>query len=180
MSTHDARVPLVSNRDGAVVHSGREVLRRLVSQVSNPVRWDLTMQTFSELGVTGIIEIPPAGALTGLAKRALKGVEILALKSPDDLEQAHRMVKEHAVSGGTAQDPTWRLVISPAKGMVSLTEAEVGGVVETGSVIATVGTLRDSYDVVAPHGGRIVEWLVEDGDPVSPGQPILRLHPQEG
>lgn len=180
MSTHDARVPLVSNRDGAVVHSGREVLRRLVSQVSNPVRWDLTMQTFTELGVTGIIEVPPAGALTGLAKRALKGVEILALKSPDDLEQAHRMVKEHAVSGGVAQDPTWRLVISPAKGMVSFTATEVGAQVETGSVIATVGTLRDSYDVVAPHGGRIVEWLVEDGDPVSPGQPIVRLHPQEG
>jgi [acyl-carrier-protein] S-malonyltransferase len=180
MSTHDARVPLVSNRDGAVVHSGREVLRRLVSQVSNPVRWDLTMQTFTELGVTGIIEIPPAGALSGLAKRALKGVEILALKSPDDLDQAHRMVKEHAVSGGVAQDPTWRLVISPAKGMVSLTATEVGAEVETGSVIATVGTLRDSYDVVAPHGGRIVEWLVEDGDPVSPGQPIVRLHPQEG
>ncbi|MFC7488213.1 acyltransferase domain-containing protein [Knoellia sp. CPCC 206453] len=180
MSTHDARVPLVSNRDGAVVHSGREVLGRLVSQVSNPVRWDLTMQTFTELGVTGIIEIPPAGTLAGLAKRTLKDVEILALKSPDDLEQAHRMVKEHAVSTGVAQDPTWRLVISPAKGMVSFTATELGTAVETGSVIATVGTLRDSYDVVAPHGGRIVEWLVEDGDPVSPGQPILRLHPQEG
>ncbi|WP_353953470.1 acyltransferase domain-containing protein [Knoellia sp. S7-12] len=180
MSTHDARVPLVSNRDGAVVHSGREVLSRLVSQVSNPVRWDLTMETFKELGVTGIIEIPPAGTLAGLAKRTLKDVEILALKSPDDLEQAHRMVKEHAVSSGVAQDPTWRLVISPAKGMVSFTATELGTSVETGSVIATVGTLRDTYDVVAPHGGRIVEWLVEDGDPVSPGQPILRLHPQEG
>ncbi|MFC7489079.1 MULTISPECIES: acyltransferase domain-containing protein [unclassified Knoellia] len=180
MSTHDARVPLVSNRDGAVVHSGREVLGRLVSQVSNPVRWDRTMETFAQLGVTGIIEIPPAGTLAGLAKRALKGVEILALKSPDDLEQAHRMVKEHAVSSGVAQDPTWRLVISPAKGMVSFTATELGTEVETGSVIATVGTLRDTYEVVAPHGGRIVEWLVEDGDPVSPGQPILRLHPQEG
>ncbi|KGN39009.1 ACP S-malonyltransferase [Knoellia subterranea] len=180
MSTHDARVPLVSNRDGAVVHSGREVLSRLVSQVSNPVRWDLTMETFKELGVTGIIEIPPSGTLAGLAKRTLKDIEILALKTPDDLEQAHRMVKEHGVTSGVAQDPTWRLVISPAKGMVSFTATEAGTVVEAGSVIATVGTLRDSYDVVAPHGGRIVEWLVEDGDPVSPGQPILRLHPQEG
>lgn len=180
MSTHDARVPLVSNRDGAVVHSGREVLGRLVSQVSNPVRWDLTMETFKELGVTGIIEIPPAGTLAGLAKRVLKDVEILALKSPDDLEQAHRMVKEHGKSSGVAQDPTWRLVISPAKGMVSFTHSEVGTAVDAGSVVATVGTLRDTYEVVAPHGGRVVEWLVEDGDPVSPGQPVLRLHPQEG
>ncbi|KGN34591.1 biotin attachment protein [Knoellia sinensis KCTC 19936] len=179
MSTHDARVPLVSNRDGAVVHSGREVLGRLVSQVSNPVRWDLTMETFKELGVTGIIEIPPAGTLAGLAKRALKGVEILALKTPDDLEQAHRMVKEHGVASGVAQDPTWRLVISPAKGMVSFAASEVGAAVSAGTVVATVGTLRDTYEVVAPHGGRVVEWLVEDGDPVSPGQPVLRLHPQE-
>ena len=90
------------------------------------------------------------------------------------------MVKEHSVSSGVAQDPTWRLVISPAKGMVSFTHSEVGTAVETGAVVATVGTLRDTYEVVAPHGGRVVEWLVEDGDPVSPGQPVLRLHPQEG
>jgi len=96
MTTHDSRVPLVSNRDGTVVHSGREFLDRMVKQVSTPVRWDLCMQTFTQLGVTGLIEIPPAGALTNLAKRALPGVEVLALKSPDQLPQAHRMILEHA------------------------------------------------------------------------------------
>ena len=82
VSTHDARVPLVSNVDGAVIHSGREVLSRIVSQVSNPVRWDLCMETLKDLGVTGVIEIPPAGALTGLAKRGLKGVEVLTRSTP--------------------------------------------------------------------------------------------------
>lgn len=96
MSTHDSRSRLVSNRDGTVVHSGREVLSRLVSQVSNPVRWDLCMQTFKDLGVTGLIEIPPAGALANLAKRGLPGVEVLALKSPDQISEAHRMIREHA------------------------------------------------------------------------------------
>jgi [acyl-carrier-protein] S-malonyltransferase len=96
ISTHDCRIPLVSNRDGTVVRSGREFLERMVSQVSNPVRWDLCMETFKEFGVTGLIEIPPAGALANLAKRALPGVEILALKSPDQLSEAHRMVREHA------------------------------------------------------------------------------------
>ena len=182
MSTHDARVPLVSNKDGAVVHDGREVLRRLVGQVSSPVRWDAAMETFRDLGVTGLIEIPPAGTLTGLAKRALPGVELLALKTPDDLEAAHRMVREHAEPDGAAQDPTWRLVVAPAKGTVSLDgiPTETGATVAAGSVVATIGTLRDTYDVTAPHGGRVVEWLVEDGDPVSPGQPLLRLHPLEG
>lgn len=179
VSTHDARVPLVSNVDGAVVHSGTEVLRRIVSQVSNPVRWDLCMETMKDLGVTGVIEIPPAGALTGLAKRSLKGVEILALKTPDDLAAAQRMVREHG-SSRQATQPTWRLVTSPVKGMVDISAAQPGAEVAAGDVVATVSSLRDTLEVRAGHPGTIVEWLVEDGDPVSPGQPLLRMHPQGG
>jgi len=179
ISTHDPRTRLVSNADGAVVHDGRQVLKRLVSQVSNPVRWDLCMETFKDIGVTGLIEIPPAGTLANLAKRGLPGVEVLALKTPDDLEAAHRMVREHAQPSEVADNPTWRLVIAPAKGTVTYTVTEAGTTVPAGSVVATVNTLRDSYSVTAPHGGRVIEWLVEDGDPVSPGQPLLRLHPTE-
>jgi len=179
MSTHDSRSRLVSNRDGTVVHSGREVLRRLVSQVSNPVRWDLCMQTFKDFGVTGLIEIPPAGALANLAKRGLPGVEVLALKSPDQLSEAHRMIREHAQPSQIADTPTWRLVIAPAKGIVSFTRSEPGTDLVPGSVVAAVKTRRDSFDVTAPYGGQVIEWLVEDGDPVSPGQPLLRLHPTE-
>ncbi|WP_068396462.1 acyltransferase domain-containing protein [Kribbia dieselivorans] len=178
ISTHDARVPLVSNADGAVLHSGTEVLSRIVSQVSNPVRWDLCMQTFADLGVTGLIEIAPAGTLVGLAKRALKGVETLALKTPDDLEAAHRMVREHGTADRTRSGvaPTWRLVVAPYKGTVSIS-GPADGDVAPGATVATVSTLRDSWEVTAEHGGTVVEWLVEDGDPVAPGQPLLRLHP---
>ncbi|XVX21714.1 acyltransferase domain-containing protein [Actinomycetota bacterium] len=179
MSTHDPRVKILSNADGTVVHSGREVLGRLVSQVRNPVRWDLCMETMTDLGVTGMIEIPPAGALTGLAKRAMKGVETLALKSPDDLDKAHAMVKEHGTLSRSPLDPAWRLVIAPAKGTITRSEIAEGASVAAGSQIGQVSTLRDSYPVTAPHGGTVVEWLVEEGDPVSPGQPLLRLHPQE-
>ena len=83
ISTHDPRTRLLSNRDGQVVHHGREVLERLVNQVSSPVRWDLCMQTMTDLGVTGVIELPPAGTLTGIAKRALRGVERYSLQTPD-------------------------------------------------------------------------------------------------
>ncbi len=109
ISTHDARVRLVSNADGAVVHNGPEVLRRIVSQVSNPVRWDLCMATFRELGVTGLLELPPAGTLANLAKRALPGVEIVALKTPDDLPAALKLIREHGGPGpeaGPAPDRT--------------------------------------------------------------------------
>lgn len=104
ISTQDPAARLVSNADGQLVADGGEFLRRLVTQVSNPVRWDLCMQTFAELGVTGLIELAPAGTLTGLAKRALKGVELLALKTPDDLEAAHRMIGEHGNAATDSQE----------------------------------------------------------------------------
>jgi [acyl-carrier-protein] S-malonyltransferase len=95
-------IPLVSNADGAVLQDGAEVLARLVSQVSSPVRWDLCMQRLLDLGVTGMIELPPAGTLVGLAKRGMPGVETLALKTPDDLEAAQRMVREHGPAAAAA------------------------------------------------------------------------------
>ena len=92
-------VTLVSNADGAAVADGAQALARLVSQVSNPVRWDLCTQTLADLGVTALVELPPAGTLAGLAKRALKGIEIVALKTPDDLDAARTLLANH---GGTA------------------------------------------------------------------------------
>jgi len=95
ITTRDPRLPVLSNADGTVLRDGREVLARLVSQVSHPVRWDLCMQAMRDLGVTGFLELPPAGTLTGLVKRTLPGVECLALKSPDDLEAARDLVARH-------------------------------------------------------------------------------------
>ncbi len=180
ISTHDARTRLLSNKDGKVVQSGREFLDRLVTQVSSPVRWDLCMENLVDLGVTGLIEIPPAGTLVGLAKRAMKGVETLALKTPDDLEAAQRMIREHGAPAGAghhSHSHPSRLVIAPSKGSVQLEPVTVGDTVAPGATVAHISTLRDTYDVTAPHGGQVIEWLVEDGDPVSPGQPLLRLHP---
>ncbi|MET7323948.1 ACP S-malonyltransferase [Streptomyces sp. NPDC005549] len=91
----DPKVTYVSNKDGRAVAAGTEVLDRLVGQVANPVRWDLCMETFKELGVTAIIEVCPGGTLTGLAKRALPGVKTLALKTPADLDAARELVAEH-------------------------------------------------------------------------------------
>lgn len=95
VSAATSGAPFVSNRDGEAVTDGGDILRRLVEQVRRPVRWDRCMETLAALGVTGLIEVPPAGTLVGLAKRGLKGVETLALKSPDDLDAARRMLDEH-------------------------------------------------------------------------------------
>lgn len=181
ISTHDPRSRLLSNADGQVVHDGRDVLRRLVGQVSCPVRWDLCMAAMSDLGVTGLLELPPAGTLTGIAKRNLKGVELFALNTPDQLEEALEFVHLHGGSASSSPingNPTWRLVVSPGKGHFTRTEDIVDDtVLPTHSTVGVVKNRRDEIPVDAPHGGIVVEWLVEDGDPVSPGQPLLRLHP---
>ncbi|MGA8995164.1 MAG: ACP S-malonyltransferase, partial [Nocardioidaceae bacterium] len=102
VSTHDPRTPVISNRDGQVVRDGDDVLARIVSQVRNPVRWDLCMTTMLELGVTGLLELPPAGTLTGIARRAMKGVETFALKTPDQLDDARAFVDKHGDSAAVA------------------------------------------------------------------------------
>ncbi|MEN8671566.1 acyltransferase domain-containing protein [Nocardioides sp.] len=178
VSTHDPRIPFISNRDGQVVHDGREVLKRIVGQISHPVRWDLCLDTMADLGVTGILEMPPAGTLTGIAKRALKGVETFALKTPDQLDDARDFAARHGEGSLIDVTPTWRMVVSPVKGTFHIdTEAASSDVLRAGVEIGGVSSLRERIPVTAAHGGQVMEWLVEDGDPVAPGQPLLRLHP---
>ena len=87
----------LSNRDGEAVTSGAQALRQLVDQVTSPVRWDACMSTLGTLGVTAVIELPPAGTLIGLAKRALKGVERLGVNTPEDLEAAAELAASEGV-----------------------------------------------------------------------------------
>jgi len=88
VTASDPALTLWTNHDGSTVESGSAALDLLVAQVASPVRWDLCMQSFADLGVTGIIELAPAGTLVGLAKRALRGVPTVAVKTPDDLAAA--------------------------------------------------------------------------------------------
>lgn len=83
---------LWTNADGSRVESGSRFLELLVSQVSSPVRWDRCMASFQDAGITGLIELTPAGALTGIAKRALRGVPTVAIKTPADLESAMELL----------------------------------------------------------------------------------------
>lgn len=84
---------LWTNSDGSVVDDGRRAVDLVVAQVASPVRWDRCMASFAEHGVTNIIELAPAGALTGLAKRALRGTPTVAVKTPDDLDAAVALLK---------------------------------------------------------------------------------------
>jgi [acyl-carrier-protein] S-malonyltransferase len=95
LSTQPVSIQVVSNKDGAVINVGAEVLNRIVNQIANPVRWDLCMERLKTLGVTGVIELPPAGTLVGLLKRAASEIETFALKSADELSAAREFAGRH-------------------------------------------------------------------------------------
>jgi [acyl-carrier-protein] S-malonyltransferase len=178
----DPARPLLSNRDGAVVKSGPDWLDRIIHQVSAPVRWDLCMQTMDVLGVSALIELPPAGTLTGLAKRALRGVELVALKTPDDLVAARALLAEHADSHDDHHAPEWRLLVARAAGVFRAPDGHRATIVPGAHVgqdtdLGRVEVRGGDQPITTPFPATVMEWLVEDGDPVSQGQPLLRLLP---
>jgi [acyl-carrier-protein] S-malonyltransferase len=96
IATRPVSIQVISNKDGQVVTDGAEILNRIVNQIANPVRWDLCMETMKSIAITGVIELPPAGTLVGLLKRAASEIETFALKSADDLDAAREFAGRHA------------------------------------------------------------------------------------
>ena len=156
--------------------TGDEVLDRLVRQVTRPVRWDLCQATLRDLGVTALIELPPAGTLAGIARRELPGVETVALKTPDDLAAA-RPWSPTCTAAQAEHTPDWRVVIAPAGGTFAAGGIAEGTRVRAGSQLGAVRTKKEDLQVSAGYDGVLVEWLLQDGDLVDPGEPLARLVP---
>ncbi len=182
----DPAMTLLSDSDGTAVTTGKEWLERIVAQVGAPVRWDLCMQTMADLGVTALIELPPAGTLTGLARRGLPGVAQLAIKTPEQLDAARGLIEEHLAASDRHSHghlPEWRLIVAPTSGTFR-SPAGRGDATATGAMVAltadlgTVVARGGERAVAAPWPAEIIEWLVEDGDPVSEGQPLVRIQPR--
>ena len=176
---------LLSNADGAAVDTGARALARLVSQVTSPVRFDSCLATMRELGVTAVIELPPAGALAGLAKREWKGhqvngkdIEILAISSPADLDRARELIDAERGRAEAEHFPDWRMVVAPARGTVSPAEIAEGTPLPAGTPLGCIRGRREEVNVSAAYDGVLAEWLVQDGDLVDAGDPIARLYPE--
>ena len=168
---------LLSNADGTAVPTGSEAVKRLVAQVTSTVRWDLCQATLRDLGVTGVIELPPAGPLTGLAKRELKGVEIVAVRTPDDLGAARDLIARHGGPAGAEPSVSFRILVAPAAGAFSPAgEIAEGDTVDAGRAVGHVTTRQGLHEVAPSYPAVLSEWLVTDGDPVAAGQPLARLH----
>lgn len=89
----DPQTSIWTNHDGSKVATGSEFLELLVNQVSSPVRWDLTMKSITDAGSDAMIELLPAGVLSGIAKRAMPGVRTIALKTPEDLDKVADLIE---------------------------------------------------------------------------------------
>ncbi len=96
ITTNNPGIGVISNKDGAVINDGTEILARIINQIANPVRWDLCMDSLESMGITGVIELAPAGTLVGLLKRAYPHIENFALKNADDLNAAREFAGRHA------------------------------------------------------------------------------------
>jgi [acyl-carrier-protein] S-malonyltransferase len=170
---------LLSNLDGAAVNHGREMLQRLVRQVTAPVRWDLCMGTLADLRVTAIIELPPAGTLAGLVKRELKGgsqPEIVTLNTADDLPAARDLIARHGMAPSHEPTPQFRVVVATSAGTFEpAARLAEGDPVAAGQVIGHVATRQGAVQVAAHDGGLLTEWLAHHDDPVAPGQPLARI-----
>jgi [acyl-carrier-protein] S-malonyltransferase len=168
---------LLTNADGSGVGTGADLIARLVRQVTLPVRWDLCMRTCADLGVSAAIELAPAGTLSGIAKRELPRVELLAIRSPDDLAAARTLVDSRPMHGQGEHTPDFWVVSTPAKGVFTRSdEVDEGQQIARGTRLGTVRTNRDEHVIVAPQAGILLEWLRHDGDIVAAGLPVARIH----
>lgn len=178
VTTRDPVLTVLSNKDGASVRTGTDWLERIVNQVSTPVRWDKCMATMRSMRATAFIELPPAGTLTGLARREMPGVALLALKTPADLDAARDLLTEHAASHSDHHAPEWRLIVAASSGTFRATAAmPAGSAVDIGTELGQVEARGGTKPVAADFPATVIEWLVEDGDPISQGQPLVRLQP---
>jgi [acyl-carrier-protein] S-malonyltransferase len=167
---------LLSNADGTAVTDGAAMVARLVAQVTAPVRWDLCLRTLADLGVTALIELPPAGTLAGLAKRELRGVEIVTVNIPEDLATARDLIARH---GGTpSNEPAMGFVLAVAtvRGTFQpLPDLAEGVEIRAGQVLGHIVTRQGNSEVTAHDAGVLAEWLAHHDDPVTPGQPLARI-----
>lgn len=82
------KIPLIANVTGDVVAKASEIKNTLVSQVSNPVKWDSSVRLMIEKGVDTFIEIGPGKVLSGFVKKISKDVRTLNIEDLSSLDQA--------------------------------------------------------------------------------------------
>jgi [acyl-carrier-protein] S-malonyltransferase len=165
---------ILSNLDGAMLTTGPLLQQRIVTQLTAPVRFDLCLQTLRGLGVTAAVELAPGGVLAGLARRELSDVDLVPMRTPDDVAAGRALVAAQHPAGEHL-DADWRVVVAPARGTFH-PAARSDHVDVTESRLGVVRNRSGDVEIVIDPAAGVVEWLASDGDPVTAGQPLARVH----
>jgi len=91
----DSNLKLLSNYDGKLISNSQDLKSKITNQLTNSVRWDLCQETMMNSEVTGLLEVAPGGVLSGIAKKAMNQVEIMTIKTPEDIENANACIIKH-------------------------------------------------------------------------------------
>jgi [acyl-carrier-protein] S-malonyltransferase len=75
VTIRDLKIPVITNVEAEMNTSKERVKELLVDQVSNPVRWEESMQRMIGEGIEQVMEIGPGKVLCGLMKRINPNIE---------------------------------------------------------------------------------------------------------
>jgi [acyl-carrier-protein] S-malonyltransferase len=80
-----ARMPLIANSSAQPIQTAADIRHELVAQVTAPVRWIASVETFRQHAVDTVVEIGPGTVLTGLIKRIAPELRRINLVSLSDI-----------------------------------------------------------------------------------------------
>lgn len=86
VDAHPAQIPLIANVLATPIQDEKEIIKRLVEQVTGSVRWRETMSYMHDAGVTDIYEIGAGKVLSGLVKRNYKDINTASICTTAEIE----------------------------------------------------------------------------------------------
>jgi [acyl-carrier-protein] S-malonyltransferase len=183
----DAGVPIIANATAAPHTAAAELRDGLGRQLTGPVRWVESVRKLAELGVDTFVEVGPGTVLSGLVKRSVEGVKVLAAADSAGVDQVAAALT-HAETDLDGVDDQGEVVmleeryaISPGHGRfypsTPLRTSERGVFVEPGDVLGEVRNGGSSLPVRSSFRGWVKARLAWEGDLVTPGQILLSLRP---
>ena len=93
---NDPKVPLIANVNAQLIYTAEQVKDALITQVSNSVKWEQSIEELINLGVTNFVEIGSGKVLTGLIKKINKTVKTYNIEDTETLEKTIEGLKEGA------------------------------------------------------------------------------------
>ena len=87
VTAHKPEIPLISNVLASAVVDEKEIVKRLVEQITGSVRWRETVGYMADQSVTDVAELGAGKVLSGIINRSKKGINAISVGSAADIEE---------------------------------------------------------------------------------------------